>query len=1047
MKRITRIFLILCIMIMSVGVGHAEDVTYDASDFDNLSGRTAEDVRQRYAAAVSAGDTYIERNSSTYYSVPASTSYPYYKGDLSEDTLASMAAMTDFYRWLIGVEPITVNTVSDDSQQAQCLDRNFEFNHLISDDSKPADMPDEIWNEGKACNHNILAWGYTPTGAVTGWLNEGYNYSSSSFGTIGHRTAILNAYNTGIVYGYSGSIATGKTIYGSNTFTNAFSAFPGEGYFPSNLVSYSQCAWTVQLNTQYLSVADASAVSVKVTDLTTEESYTCTTGNGYLSCSAGSAWLIFRQPKPASGSTYTDSYKVEVTGLKDVAGSGSAKAVYTVWFFDAVSTIIRDSAIRLENDDVKYTGSAVAPSFTVVSGGVTLTEGVDYTVSYKNNTNAGTGWVYVTGKGSYAGTAKAFFTIRPDTKNVADLKIGSIGGYTYNGSPHLPKPTVSDFGEKLTENVDYVLSYKNNINAGKATVVITGKGKYSGSTEVEFTIYKAYPSATPEFTTLEKGGSCSIKTIGDGAVTFSSEDTGVVSVSAGGVMTAVSEGETKVTVTFSEGSNYYASTRNFTVTVSASAHMYDLQSVENANGSDNIVKLHYKCRVCGATKTEEKTTLTSLTVYFRVANVDDNYYYSYIAKNQAVGTEVYTMNSYSPGNAEIKDIEVISSDPSVIEVSGSTLLFKKKGTATVTYRVKYNPSVSRSYTFNVGHIYGDWVVSGDKVTSTCSLCGDVKSIIRYSGSGRYETSLKAADAVKTVFASQGKLSSGKFKNIVIASGENYADALAGSYLAVKKDAPVILTANGSGYSVMTMITDYVKANLAEGGSIYVLGGYGAVSEMFETKMGSEYAGSIVRLAGGDRYETNIMILDAAGVSDGEDILICTGLSYADSLSASAAGRPILLVPGNRLLKNKYVDQEAYLRGLAGSHDIYIIGGTGAVTEDVFEAVSGIGIGNVKRVFGSDRFGTSAAVAAQFFDNPSELAFSYSHNFPDGLSAGPLANACKAPLLLVRNGAGAVKTAMDYVSEYAMNTGTVRVMGGETLISNESIENIISVVLQ
>ena len=61
--------------------------------------------------------------------------------------------------------------------QAQALDRNFEFNHFTSNSSKPSDMSQEMWDEGYDCTHNILAWGYTPQGAIVGWMNEGYDIS------------------------------------------------------------------------------------------------------------------------------------------------------------------------------------------------------------------------------------------------------------------------------------------------------------------------------------------------------------------------------------------------------------------------------------------------------------------------------------------------------------------------------------------------------------------------------------------------------------------------------------------------------------------------------------------------------------------------------------------------------------------------------------------------------------------------------------------------------------------------------------------------------
>lgn len=223
---------LLLLLFVPFGAVHAEEeevviaeasdaVIYDADSFSNLSGRTQQDVMEQLTLAQKAGPTYINGTSASYYDVPASTSAPYAAGVLSSDTLAAMEGMGNFYRWLIGVEPMTTNHQSNASLQAQALDRNFEFDHYIHNTSKPDDMDDDLWAQGFACDHNILAGGSTPSGAVTNWLNEGYDLSSGSWDTVGHRTAILSAGYKNIEYGYCGYIAVGKCGASGNTFSNA----------------------------------------------------------------------------------------------------------------------------------------------------------------------------------------------------------------------------------------------------------------------------------------------------------------------------------------------------------------------------------------------------------------------------------------------------------------------------------------------------------------------------------------------------------------------------------------------------------------------------------------------------------------------------------------------------------------------------------------------------------------------------------------------------------------------------------------------------------
>ena len=68
-----------------------------------------------------------------------------------------------------------------------------------------------------------------------------------------------------------------------------------------------------------------------------------------------------------------------------------------------------------------YTGKSIKPAITVKDGGKTLREGIDYTVSYRNNKNVGTAKVTVTGKGAYTGTKTATFKIVPTGTSVSKL--------------------------------------------------------------------------------------------------------------------------------------------------------------------------------------------------------------------------------------------------------------------------------------------------------------------------------------------------------------------------------------------------------------------------------------------------------------------------------------------------------------------------------------------------------------------------------------------------------------------------------------------------
>ena len=133
-----------------------------------------------------------------------------------------------------------------------------------------------------------------------------------------------------------------------------------------------------------------------------------------------------------------------------------------------------------------YTGSAIEPTVTVKDGRKTLTAGTDYTVTYKDNTNVGTATATVTGKGNYTGSVEAKFNIT--AKALTASMVQDIAAQTYTGSPIVPKLTVKDGETALSKDTDYTVKYRNNLNAGTATVTLTGKGNYSDSVSKTFTI-------------------------------------------------------------------------------------------------------------------------------------------------------------------------------------------------------------------------------------------------------------------------------------------------------------------------------------------------------------------------------------------------------------------------------------------------------------------------------------------------------------------------------------------------------------------------------
>ena len=133
-----------------------------------------------------------------------------------------------------------------------------------------------------------------------------------------------------------------------------------------------------------------------------------------------------------------------------------------------------------------YTGSAIKPVPVVKYGGKTLNAGIDYTVSYANNKNAGKATVKITGTGIYSGTVKKTFQITP--KAITPKVTLSASSYTWDGKAKKPSVTVKA-GSKTLPTSDYKVTYASGrTNVGKYNVKVTLRGNYTGAKTVKFTI-------------------------------------------------------------------------------------------------------------------------------------------------------------------------------------------------------------------------------------------------------------------------------------------------------------------------------------------------------------------------------------------------------------------------------------------------------------------------------------------------------------------------------------------------------------------------------
>lgn len=134
-----------------------------------------------------------------------------------------------------------------------------------------------------------------------------------------------------------------------------------------------------------------------------------------------------------------------------------------------------------------FTGSSIKPVPAVVSVyGEVLKNGTDYQLAYSNNVNTGTAVVTVSGVGKYKGDKAITYNIVP--KSIARTSVSNVSNQVYSGKSFSPAPKVVDGNNTLVKDKDYTVVYVNNQKPGTSTVIINGKGNYSGSQNAYFNI-------------------------------------------------------------------------------------------------------------------------------------------------------------------------------------------------------------------------------------------------------------------------------------------------------------------------------------------------------------------------------------------------------------------------------------------------------------------------------------------------------------------------------------------------------------------------------
>ncbi|MGM0896945.1 MAG: cell wall-binding repeat-containing protein [Bacillota bacterium] len=288
-----------------------------------------------------------------------------------------------------------------------------------------------------------------------------------------------------------------------------------------------------------------------------------------------------------------------------------------------------------------------------------------------------------------------------------------------------------------------------------------------------------------------------------------------------------------------------------------------------------------------------------------------------------------------------------------------------------------------------------------------------------SGKDRYETAVQIAQ--ETVGAE-------KAPAIVLGRGDVPADALAGTVLAHKHNAPILLTKRNS---LPIGVEMFLKEQTKQGAPVYLLGGTYAISEEIEQQLKRE-GFTTIRLAGKTRSETSLKIAEEIGQM--QTVMFATGNdNSSDALSASAYAAvhqlPIIIHMGAESPESTL----AFLENNS-TEKALLIGGASVVPDAVAGALADRGIES-DRISGKDRVETSLEINRLLPMNGKNLVVGNAHSFVDALAGSVLAAKTNSPILLLHPDPNRLpKSHMEQINKLTKEQAYY--LGGESVISAE-----------
>ncbi|MGI1658552.1 MAG: cell wall-binding repeat-containing protein [Desulfitobacterium sp.] len=439
----------------------------------------------------------------------------------------------------------------------------------------------------------------------------------------------------------------------------------------------------------------------------------------------------------------------------------------------------------------------------------------------------------------------------------------------------------------------------------------------------------------------------------------------------------------------------------------------------------------------GSTETLTVTISPSQAVHWTSSNPEVVQVFNGVLMAQKVGTAVITATA-ADGSRSVTCTVTVNDAPASITLNKSeaTLSIGKSTTLTAnispalptnTYLMwqSSNPSiVSVSGGVITGVALGSAVItaiaSDGSCSATCKVTVTATGIntIRLGGANRYETSVQ--------ISKEGWPNGSSY--VVLATGNNYPDALSAAPLAQKYNAPILLADKTLPQVTLNEITRLKPSQ------IFICGGTGVISKTIENQLSS--MGIITeRLQGNDRYETSVAIAKKLGVTSGE-LIVVNGFEWSDALSispiAAKKGIPILLTD-----KSNFPNSVKTFVNSNNFSKTYVLGGTDLIGNQVKNALP-----NSERIIGSNKYERNINILKQFEDNIdlSRVCIATGSDFPDALSGSALAaNLSSAIVLVDNNNLRSVTT--QYSANSLEQADDVYVFGLQGVVSEDVIKKL------